>query len=252
MCLRPVAAPRIRLFCFPHGGGSAATFKDWPTNLAQDIEVCAIQLPGRGTRLLEPAAVHMDEIVATLAQESRPYLGTPFAMFGHSLGALLAFEFARQLRSVDISPLHLFVSGRHAPHVLDPEPAISHLPNAEFVEAVRRRYQGIPDEILWDTEMMNLWLPALRADIAMNEAYQYKAKPLLECSISSFGGIEDASAPPEDLAAWRDQSSGTFRLKMFPGDHFFINSARVALLQAISEDLRCSLHGNGYFDELKS
>jgi surfactin synthase thioesterase subunit len=107
---------------------------------------------------------------------------------------------------------------------------------------VLNRYQRIPDEILHDTEMMELWSPALRADIMMNETYQYTAEPLLECPIWSFGGIQDASASPEELAAWRDQTSGTFRLKMFPGDHFFIDSARVAVLQVITEHLDLSLH----------
>jgi medium-chain acyl-[acyl-carrier-protein] hydrolase len=190
--------------------------------------------------MLEAPAESIAQIIIGLTEAFHPYQETPVALFGHSLGAIISFEFARQLRSMDIRPVHLFVSGRAAPQLPDPEPPISHLPTPAFVDAVLRRYQGIPDEILWDTEMMNLWLPALRADTVMNETYQYAAEPLLECPISSFGGIEDASATPEELAAWRDQSCGTFRLKMFPGDHFFINSAREALLQAIAEDL--SLH----------
>ena len=243
VCLRPVAAPRMRLFCFPHGGGSAAIFKNWSTKLAQDIEVWAVELPGRGRRLLEPAAVRIDDIIAKLAEESRPYLGTPFAIFGHSLGALIAFEFARQLRSMDMAPVHLFMSGRHAPHVLDPEPAISHLPNGEFVEAVRQRYQGVPEEILNDAEMMELWLPALRADISMSEAYHYEARSLLAFPITCFGGWEDHSASTAELSAWREQTSAAFKLRMFPGGHFFIDSAREALLESVGEDLEHSLRG---------
>jgi medium-chain acyl-[acyl-carrier-protein] hydrolase len=152
---------------------------------------------------------------------------------------------------MNIRPVHLFVSGRAAPHLPDPEAPICHLPTREFIDAVLKRYQNIPDEILHDSEMMNLWLPALRADIMLNETYQYAAEPLLECPISSFGGIEDASASPEELAAWRDQTSCTFRLKTFPGGHFFIDSARESVLISVAVDLErslrekiCSSNGN--------
>jgi surfactin synthase thioesterase subunit len=202
--------------------------------------------------MLEPPPLSIAQIIAGVTEAFHPYRETPVALFGHSLGALLSFEFARKLRSMNIRPVHLFVSGRAAPQLPDPEAPISHLPTREFVDAVLRRYQGIPDEILHDTEMLNLWLPALRADIMMNETYQYTAEPLLDFPISSFGGIQDASASPEELAAWRDQTSCTFRLKMFPGDHFFIDSARVALLQVITEHLDLSLHRSGFFDDPRS
>jgi medium-chain acyl-[acyl-carrier-protein] hydrolase len=248
---RPLSAPRVRLFCFPHGGGNASAFRDWAAELPEDVEVCAIQLPGRGARMLEAPAESIVQIIAGVSEAFSPYRRTPVALFGHSLGALTSFEFARRLRTMDIRVVHLFVSGRAAPHLPDPEAPISHLPTREFIDAVVKRYQNIPNEILNDTEMMNLWLPTLRADFMMNETYQYTGEPLLECPISSFGGIQDASASPEELAAWRHQTSGTFRLKMFPGDHFFIDSAREALLQAIAEDLDLSLRSLDFFDNSK-
>jgi len=181
------------------------------------------------------------EIVAGLTEAFDPYRGTPVALFGHSLGALVSFEFARRLRTIGDPLVHLFVSGRAAPQLPDPEAPISHLPTPKLVDAVLKRYRNIPEEILNDPDMMNLWLPALRADFMMNETYQYTAEPLLECPISSFGGIQDASASPEELAAWRHQTSGTFRLNMFPGDHFFINSARESVLKSVAADLERSL-----------
>jgi medium-chain acyl-[acyl-carrier-protein] hydrolase len=191
--------------------------------------------------MFEPPEVSLAQTVPALIDALRPYQETPFALFGHSLGALISFEFARRLRAMNIRPVHLFVSGRGAPQLPDPEPPIRHLPIPEFVQAVRQRYQGIPDEILHNAELMELVLPALRADITMHETYQYADETLLECPISSFGGLQDPNTTPEELAAWRDQTSGAFRLRMFPGDHFFIESARETLLAAVAEDLDHSL-----------
>jgi medium-chain acyl-[acyl-carrier-protein] hydrolase len=203
--------------------------------------VCAIQLPGRGGRIFEQPAISLAQTIEELLQAFRPYRETPFALFGHSLGSLISFELVRRLRAMAIQPVHLFVAGRYAPHLSDPKPPIRHLTTPEFIDAVRQRYQGIPDEILHDAEMMNLWLPALRADITMNETYQFTDETLLECPISSFGGLDDRSVTPEELVAWRNQTSGTFRFRMFPGDHFFIHSARKFLLRAVAEDLDDSL-----------
>jgi medium-chain acyl-[acyl-carrier-protein] hydrolase len=229
------------LFCFPHAGGNASVFRDWAEEFPKEVEVCAIQLPGRGGRIFEPPAVSLVETIAALSEAFRPYQDRPFALFGHSLGALVGFEFARRLRAMNIRPVHLFVSGRGAPQLPDPEPPIRHLPAAEFVEAVRWRYQGIPDEILRDGEMMNLWLPALRADITIDETYRYREEASLDCPISCFGGLDDGGATVESLAGWRDQTSGAFAMTMLPGGHFFIQSARQAFLRAIAEELERSL-----------
>jgi medium-chain acyl-[acyl-carrier-protein] hydrolase len=239
-----VAVPRARLFCFPHAGGSASSFNSWTEHLPQDVEVCAVQLPGRGARILEPPANSIAQVIARLMADAVSDRQVPIALFGHSLGAIIGFEFARRLRSAGMRAVHLFVSGRAAPQLRDPEPPISHLETPAFVDAVIKRYQGIPAEILNDAEMMSLWLPALRADIAMNESYRYAADSLLDCPVSSFGGSEDASATPDELAAWRHVSSGPFRLRIFPGNHFYMQSAPAALLQSIRDDLDSSLTEN--------
>jgi medium-chain acyl-[acyl-carrier-protein] hydrolase len=129
------------------------------------------------------------------------------------------------------------VSGKSAPQLPDPDPPMRHFPDARFIAEVRERYDGIPEEILREEEMMQLLLPALRADITMNETYRYAAGPSIECPISAFGGHQDRSATTNELAAWSDQTTGPFRLRMFPGDHFFINGARKDLLRAVAEDL---------------
>jgi medium-chain acyl-[acyl-carrier-protein] hydrolase len=238
---RPRVTPRVRLFCFPHGGGNASAFRDWTEELPADVDVCAVQLPARGARMLEAPALSIAEVVLRLTEAFSPFRETPVALFGHSLGAVIGFEFARQLHSMNIRPVHLFVSGRGAPHLPDAEEPISHLGAREFVAAVLERYQNIPDEILHDRDMLNLWLPALRADFAMKEAYRYIEGPLLDCPISAFGGQQDGSVSTEDLTAWRDHTCGAFNLAMFPGGHFFLESARQSVLKMMSADLERSL-----------
>jgi medium-chain acyl-[acyl-carrier-protein] hydrolase len=241
---RPVTSPRVRLLCFPHGGGSAATFYAWPGNLPEDVEVCALQLPGRGRRLSEAPPTSIHQVVEPLWEAFQLFRETPVALYGHSLGATIAFQFALQLQSKQIPPVHLFVSGQSAPQLPDLEPPIRGLPDREFVTEVRQRYGGVPEEILRDEEMMALILPALRADLTMKETYRYIDGPLLECPISSFGGHQDSSVPVDELAAWRDRTCRGFTYRMFPGDHFFVDGARESVLKFVAADLERSLLGN--------
>jgi medium-chain acyl-[acyl-carrier-protein] hydrolase len=236
-CPRRIADPRVRLFCFPHAGGGAATFRAWGSGLPDDIEVCAIQLPGRIGRLSEPPAISLAEVTVALLEALRPFQETPFAFFGHSVGALISFELARNLKRMHVHPVHLFVSGRAAPQLPYSRRLLNQLPASEFIEAVCQRYQGIPPEILNSPDVLELLLPALRADIAINETYQYSRARILDCPISAFGGLQDPSTSREELASWQFETTGPFRLRSFPGEHFFIHNAREALLRAIAEDL---------------
>lgn len=241
--LRPVASPRARLLCFPHGGGIAEAFYAWSAALPRDIEVCALQLPGRGRRVLEASVVGIEQIVGPLWEAFQPLRGTPFAFFGHSLGALLAFEFARRLQTHDLSPVHLFASGAAAPQLPDRDPPIHQLPDGEFIAEVRRRYAAMPDEILRSDELMKIVLPALRADFTIAETYRCADGPPLECPITAFGGDRDDSVAFYELAAWRSRTSGAFEMRMFPGGHFFVDSARASVLKHVAEDLERSLLG---------
>jgi medium-chain acyl-[acyl-carrier-protein] hydrolase len=234
------ASPRIRLLCFPHGGGSATSFNAWREKLPGDIEVRALQLPGRGRRLSEPPQTNISHIVETLSKTLQTFGEVPIAVFGHSLGAWIAFEFARQLQSKTIPLLHLFVSGQSAPQLPDLEAPVRNLSDREFISEVRRRYDGLPEEVLRDGETMTLFLPALRADFAMKETYRYIDGPLLECPISCFGGREDETVSIEELAAWRDRTRA-FNLRMFPGGHFFIDSSRESVLKCVTAELERSL-----------
>lgn len=227
----------LRLFCFPYAGGSAALYHGWQQQLPPSVEVCAVELPGRGGRLKEAPFERIEPLVEAMAEALLPYLDRPFAFFGHSMGSLLAFEFARWLRrNSDLAPSHMFVSGHGAPHLRVSYPARHDLPEPEFLDELHR-LNGTPPEVLSNPELMQLLMPILRADFAICEFYRYTDEPPLACSISVFGGLQDQEMNREKLEGWREQTARAFSLRMFPGDHFFINTTRPLLLQILYRQL---------------
>jgi medium-chain acyl-[acyl-carrier-protein] hydrolase len=166
-------------------------------------------------------------------------MDSPFAFFGHSLGALISFELTRRLRRQKTpSPLQLFISGCRAPQIPNPDPPIHQLPDAEFIEELGR-FNGTPQAVLDNPELMEVFLPLLRSDIGLWETYVYDHEAPLDCPISAFGGLADEEVSREELAAWRDQTRSSFSMQMFPGDHFFLNGKESnSLLEAISRDIR--------------
>jgi medium-chain acyl-[acyl-carrier-protein] hydrolase len=201
------------------------------------VEVRPVQLPGRETRFREPAFTRLAPLVEAMAEPLRGYLDRPFALFGHSLGALVAFELARRLqRGTGLQPVCLFVSGCGAPQTRSPESSIHKLPAAEFREELRR-LNGTPPEVLENDELMDLLLPTLRADFALCETYAYSPGPPLDCPVSALGGLGDDTVSRQDLDAWREQTTGPFRLRMLPGDHFFLQTNQRLLLQAVAREL---------------
>jgi medium-chain acyl-[acyl-carrier-protein] hydrolase len=226
----------LRLFCFPYAGGGATIFRRWANDSPENVELCAVQLPGRQGRLTEPPFVRLSLLVESLSYVLRSYMDVPFAFFGHSMGALISFELTRQLRRQNSpGPAYLFVSGQRGPQLPNPFPPIHVLPESRFVEELRR-LKGTPEVLLQDAELMQLVLPTLRADLEVCETYAYRAEDPLNCPISAFGGSQDRKISRADLIAWRDQTRSAFSLRMFPGDHFFLHTARALLLQAISQD----------------
>ena len=234
---RPNPQARLRLFCFPYAGNGAAMFRAWPGGLPAYVEVCPVQFPGRGSRLMETPFTRLPPLIEALGQALAPLLEKPFAFFGHSLGALVGFELARQLRRQSgVQPVRLFVSAARAPQIPSRHRPIHGLPEDQFLEELRR-LNGTPAEVLEHVEFMQIMLPILRADFAIYETYAYSPEPPLTCCISSFGGLQDHRVSRDDLDAWREQTSASISRRMFPGDHFFLNTAQPLLLQALSEEL---------------
>ncbi len=237
-CPKPNPQARLRLFCFPCAGGVASAYSAWSNNLPADVEVCSIQLPGRGSRLMERPFTRLPLLVQTLIPILQPYLNIPFAFFGHSMGALLCFEVARQLRRQNLpSPVHLFACSCPAPQISIPSPPIHVLPDTAFVAELRHRYNAIPQPILENNELMQLFLPSLRADFAMMGTYVYTTERPLDSPITVFGGLQDSAISYDELEAWRIQTHSSFTMQLFPGGHFFLHAPKSSFLQALSQQM---------------
>jgi medium-chain acyl-[acyl-carrier-protein] hydrolase len=235
----PDPTAKLRLFCFPYAGAGASVFHGWRAALPVGVAVCAVQPPGRENRMREPAFTEMGPLVEAAARALRPHLRPPFALFGHSLGALLAFELARLLRREGAAgPVCLFASGCRAPQLQRPAERPSHrLPRADFI-AQLRRFKGTPEAVLNNAELLEVLLPALLADFAVAETYPYKEEEPLGSPITVFGGAEDEQVDGRGLAAWAAQTAGAFRLHRLPGGHFFLRTDRALLLQSLSASLK--------------
>ncbi|HEX2909579.1 MAG TPA: alpha/beta fold hydrolase [Chloroflexia bacterium] len=235
---RPKADSRLRLFCFPYAGGGASIYRSWTDSLPASVEVVAVQLPGREGRLGEKPVTSLVRLRETLGEVLLPYLDRPFAFFGHSMGALIGFEVACHLRrEAGLVPAHLFFSGRHAPQLPGLLPPVHRLSDEAFVDQINRRYNGIPKAILQEPELMQLFLPLLRADFTLIEDFTYTPEAPFECPVTAYGGWQDSLVSFDGLAGWRVQAAGAFSQQMLPGDHFFLQSARPQLLNHLSQAL---------------
>lgn len=224
---------RIRLFCFPHAGGGTALFHRWATEMPEGVELLPVRLPGREVRFKEPAYTDLMALVDALGEALLPELDKPYALLGHSLGALVGFELARLLRRRgEKLPEHLFVAACPAPQAAHSRSPIHHLPDDEFVESLRRRYNGIPS-LATHEELIRLMLPTMRADVEAAETYRYRREPPLQCPILVLGGSEDRCVSPAHLAAWQKQTTREFSLRVFPGGHFFLHKAGRSVVRSI-------------------
>jgi medium-chain acyl-[acyl-carrier-protein] hydrolase len=234
---RPLPGARVRLFCLPHAGGGASMFRPWQGELPDFVEVCPVQLPGRENRMREQPFSQWRPLVEELAVAAEPFLDVPYAVFGHSTGAMLGFELARALREAGRpQPIHLFASARNAPHLPLERPPTHALPEDELIDDLRRM-GGVPDEVLGHGELMALLLPLLRADLSVNETYRYPGGEPIDAPITAFGGTDDPRVAPEALDAWREHARGVFASRLFAGDHFYLHANRPALLAEIGSAL---------------
>lgn len=214
---------RLRLFCFPFAGGNAHVFKELATNFPKDIEVFGVDFPGRGTRFGEAPLWDIGTLVDNLAENIRFLLDRPFAFYGHSNGALVAFELARRLSKVHYREPEVLIIGAKRPPNLGPEIPIHHLSDNEFKERLRD-YDGTPENILSCPDLMQVYLPILKADFALSETYQLRDRSTLSCPIHAISGVRDPLAPPDQMDSWSAFTGGEFTLHQLEEGHFFIRT----------------------------
>lgn len=234
---RPRQQAGLRLFCFPYAAGGASIFRTWQDGLPQEIEVCPIQPPGRENRLSEERFLRVPPLAEAVADAIRPLTDVPFAFFGHSLGAVVAYETALRLRETGgPAPLMMIVSARRAPGVPPRDEPTYSLPPDEF-RAKLEELEGTPKAVLEHPELMELMEPLLRADFELNDTYEPSGKEPLECPVTAFGGLEDPDVDREHLEPWEKITRGAFRLRMFAGGHFFIHEQQPTVIASVAQEL---------------
>ncbi|UAK31476.1 acyltransferase domain-containing protein [Nocardia asteroides] len=231
---KTAGTPRLRLFCWPFAGGKAAAYTPWRQQLPDWVELCAIELPARQRHLAQTPIRRFTDLVDAALPLILPLTDLPFAFFGHSLGALTAYEVARRLPA-GVTPRALFLGGAVAPHL--PRPGrLSDLPDHEFTAAVGH-YGGIPPEVRETPEVMALFLPALRSDFEIFDDYRFTPADAPSCPAHLFGGRDDRQVAVSQLEAWRDVLPGLRSTELLPGGHFFLVEQRAALLGSLADKL---------------
>uniref|UniRef100_UPI0039BFB5BB thioesterase II family protein n=1 Tax=Lentzea alba TaxID=2714351 RepID=UPI0039BFB5BB len=219
----PAGAPR--LVCFPHAGGAASWYQPFAEHFEGRAELVAVQYPGRQDRRSEPL---IDDI-RRLADQIAPLLtrDRPLHLFGHSMGAMIAFEVA--LRN---EPDHLFVSGRRAPQIVRDDRV--HQKDDTGLIAEVRKLAGTNARVFDDEELVRMVLPAIRADYRAAETYRYRPGPSLACPLTALTGDADPKASVGEVEQWRERTTGTFALRVLPGGHFFLSDNRSAVAAFVS------------------
>lgn len=229
---------RVRLFCFAHAGGSAALYRTWPQAMPPEIDLCLLQLPGRGARIMEPPYRDMASLLTSLQNVLAPLLDRPFAFFGHSMGGVIAYAATHALHGTDgQEPAHLFVSARMPPYRVAPAAPLHHRSDQGLIDLIRH-LGGAPADLLINPDLLATLLPIFRADLELLETYLLPSNsPRLSCPITVFGGEDDPMGDPEDLDAWAGLTRNRFNRQMFPGGHFYLDAQQGPLLARIAATL---------------
>lgn len=246
---RPTAVPfpkpdaRFRLFVFPHAGSGASYYHFLARALKNDpVEVHVVQYPGREMRMQETPITVMESLVDLLLSELQPLLAdTRFAFFGHSMGALTAYEMSHALgeRNTQLAPCHLFLSGRQAPHLPGTNLDVEAMDDAAFLDAVGRRYRALPAELLSNTEIVSLILPSMRADFGLMERYRHRTRAPLDIPFTLLNGRDDIWFDSATIEEWARHTTRGIAVRTYPGDHFYmggvVTDLRTLLLETLLE-----------------
>lgn len=216
-------AGAIRLFCLPYAGGGSAPFHRYRRSLPDWLELVPLNLPGRESRVADAPYTDLRQLAADAVDATSAYLDHPYALLGHSLGAVVALEMAREIRRRGGPlPRLLVPAACRAAQLLGRRSPIHQLPEREFLYELTVRYNGIPTAVLENRELLDLLLPVLRADVQLMDTYQHVPEPPLAVEILALGGTNDTAVSRADLSAWRNQTSVRFSTRMLPGGHFFL------------------------------
>ncbi|MFF6995240.1 thioesterase II family protein [Streptomyces sp. NPDC008313] len=235
----PAPEAPTRLVCFPHAGGSATYYFPVSNALSPGVDVLSVQYPGRQDRRTEPCVDDIRALADTVVRELRPWADRPLTLFGHSMGASLAFEVALRLEAEGIVPLGLFASGRRAPSRHRNETV--HLADDDTLIAELKKLSGTDTQMLGDPEVLRMILPAVRNDYRAAETYRHRPGPPLSCPVVALVGDDDPQVTDDEARAWAEHTTGGFTLRTFTGGHFFLNSHAPAVMSAISAHIADTL-----------
>jgi surfactin synthase thioesterase subunit len=240
-CVEPRPDAAVRLFCFPHAGGSAVFFHTWSKEIARDVELTAVQYPGRAERMVEPIIDEAPTLVRQVTSAMLPLCDRPVALFGHSMGAVIAYEVARSLQTLGAAPAHLFVSGHRAAD-LPGQGRYSEQDDDALVETLM--WMGGTDAKLFaDPELREMVLPYVRGDLVLLDRYEHRPEPLLSVPITSIMGAGDQVESADLAARWADLTSGSFAQRVLPGDHFYLVPHRDQVIAEVESRLRDLIDG---------
>lgn len=222
---------KSRLFCIPYAGATAAYYRSWAPLLSTDIELVAIEIPGR-VHLKDRTASTMPELINTILPQIEQLVDKPFVLYGHSYGSCIAYELAKRLQ-----PKALFVSSRRAPHIPSPLPIASTLPDNEFLDVMQYLYNAIPASVLKEKELLSMLLPIFKEDIRINETYIASLLPLLQIPIFAMHGKDDKTVTSQEMQAWQEVTTGPFTYHSFEGGHFFIDQEKDKIIRMIEDSI---------------
>lgn len=212
----------IRLISIPFAGGSFYTYRNLIPHLSDSIKMVAVDFPGRGGRFSEPLVTHADDLTEDVYRQVFEHFSEPYAVYGHSLGALIGFLMVRRIASAGMPlPLHLFVGGMKGPSRKRGTQTRHLLPDGEFIDMLKE-FNGTPEELLANPEMLDLFLPVLRADFQINDTYTYQTAGKIDVPMTVFWGSKDKNVSEETVRAWQNETTGDFSMIRFEGDHFFL------------------------------